>query len=73
MAEKNFLSWVGFKGDEDPQNKGAAAAPGSQGLERIRELESQLNDLRSRRDITALSKEEFEILATETEIGRAHV
>lgn len=66
MAEKNFLSWVGFKGDEDPQNKGAAAAPGSQGLERIRELESQLNDLRSRRDITALSKEEFEILATET-------
>lgn len=65
VAEKNFLSWVGFKGDEDPQNKGAAPS-GSQGLERIRELESQLNELRARRDITALSKEEFEILATET-------
>ena len=65
MADKNFLSWVGFKGDEDPQVKPNLAA-GSQGLERIRELESQLNDLRSRRDITALSKEEFEILATET-------
>jgi cell division septum initiation protein DivIVA len=38
----------------------------SQTIERIRELESQLNELRSRRDITALSKEEFEILATET-------
>ena len=65
MAEKNFLSWVGFKGDEDPQNK-PNLQNGSQGLERIRELEAQLNDLRSRRDITSLSKEEFEILATET-------
>ena len=65
MAEKNFLSWVGFKGDEDPQNKPNLQS-GSQGLERIRELEAQLNDLRSRRDITSLSKEEFEILATET-------
>lgn len=63
MAEKNFLSWVGFKGEE--QSK-PGAADNSQPLERIRQLESQLADLRSRRDITALSKEEFEILATET-------
>ena len=58
MAEKNsFLNWVGFKGEESSQ-------PNS--VDRIRELEAQLNDLRSRRDITTLSKEEFEILATET-------
>ena len=58
MAEKNsFLSWVGFKGEESSQ-------PNS--VDRIRELEAQLSDLRSRRDITTLSKEEFEILATET-------
>ena len=58
MAEKKtFLNWVGFKESE-------TAAPSS--VDRIRELESQLNDLRSRRDITTLSKEEFEILATET-------
>ena len=58
MAEKkSFLNWVGFKESE-------SAAPNS--VDRIRELESQLNDLRSRRDITSLSKEEFEILATET-------
>jgi hypothetical protein len=58
MAEKNsFLSWVGFRESE-------SAAPSS--VDRIRELESQLSDLRSRRDITTLSKEEFEILATET-------
>ena len=58
MAEKNsFLKWVGFKGDEPN-------APSS--VDRIRELESQLADLKSRRDITGLSKEEFEILATET-------
>ena len=58
MSEKNsFLSWVGFKESE-------STAPSS--VDRIRELESQLNDLRSRRDITTLSKEEFEILATET-------
>jgi len=60
MAEKNFLSWVGFKGEEEK------SSVTQQPLERIRELESQLADLRSRRDITALSKEEFEILATET-------
>ena len=52
MAEKkSFLNWVGFKESE-------SAAPSS--VDRIRELESQLNDLRSRRDITSLSKEEFE-------------
>ncbi len=58
MAEKSsFLNWVGFKGEE-------TNAPNS--VDRIRELEAQLADLRSRRDITTLSKEEFEILATET-------
>ena len=58
MGEKSsFLNWVGFKSEE-------SNAPSS--VERIRELEAQLADLRSRRDITALSKEEFEILATET-------
>ena len=58
MAEKkNFLNWIGFQESEN-------AAPTS--IDRVRELESQLNDLRSRRDITTLSKEEFEILATET-------
>lgn len=61
MAEKNFLSWVGFKGEDESK-----PAPKQNALERIRELESQLNDLRSRRDITGLSREEFEILATET-------
>ena len=65
MADKNFLSWVGFKGEEEGANKPNLTA-GSGSLDRIRELESQLNDLRSRRDITSLSKEEFEILATET-------
>jgi len=60
MGEKSgFLSWVGFKNEEATTN-----APSS--VDRIRELESQLSDLRSRRDITSLSKEEFEILATET-------
>ena len=58
MSEKNtFLNWVGFKETE-------SAAPNS--VDRIRELESQLADLKSRRDITGLSREEFEILATET-------
>jgi hypothetical protein len=65
VSDKKFLSWVGFKGEEDGADKPNLAA-GSAALERIRELESQLNDLRSRRDITSLSKEEFEILATET-------
>ena len=65
MADKNFLSWVGFKGEEEGANKPNLAA-GSASLDRIHELEAQLNDLRSRRDITSLSKEEFEILATET-------
>ena len=61
MADKSFLSWVGFKGEDESK-----PAPSQNALERIRELESQLNDLRSRRDITGLSREEFEILATET-------
>lgn len=65
MADKKFLSWVGFKGEDEAADKPNLVA-GSAALERIRELESQLNDLRSRRDITSLSKEEFEILATET-------
>ena len=64
MADKNFLSWVGFKGEEEPNAKPLSTSSAS--IERIRELESQLAELRSRRDITALSKEEFEILATET-------
>ena len=55
--KSTFLNWVGFKeGETSTQNS----------VERIRELETQLSDLRSRRDITSLSKEEFEILATET-------
>lgn len=59
MGEKSgFLSWVGFK------NESTTDAPSS--VDRIRELENQLADLRSRRDITSLTKEEFEILATET-------
>ncbi|MEY2814781.1 MAG: hypothetical protein RIS05_529 [Actinomycetota bacterium] len=55
--KSTFLSWVGFKeGETSTQSS----------VDRIRELEAQLADLRSRRDITSLSKEEFEILATET-------
>jgi len=59
MAEKKFRSWVGFKEE-------TTAAPTVNAVERIRQLETQLADLRSRRDITSLSKEEFEILAGET-------
>jgi cell division septum initiation protein DivIVA len=59
MAEKNFRNWVGFR---DEAEREPAANP----VDRIRDLESQLTDLRSRRDITGLSREEFEILATET-------
>ena len=59
MAEKNFRSWVGFR-DE------AERAPVANPVDRIRELESQLADLKSRRDIAGLTREEFEILATET-------
>jgi hypothetical protein len=55
--KSTFLNWVGFKeGETTTQNS----------VDRIRELEAQLSDLRSRRDITSLTKEEFEILATET-------
>jgi vacuolar-type H+-ATPase subunit H len=59
MAEKNFRNWVGFRDEAD-------RAPVANPVDRIRELESQLADLKSRRDITGLSREEFEILATET-------
>ena len=59
MAEKKFRSWVGFKEE-------TVAAPTENAVERIRQLETQLADLKSRRDITSLSKEEFEILAGET-------
>ena len=59
MAEKNFRNWVGFKEEVE-------TAPSENAVERIRQLEAQLSDLRSRRDITSLTKEEFEILATET-------
>lgn len=60
MAEKkSFLNWVGFTGEDENSNQ-----PSS--VERIRELEAQIADLKSRRDITGLTKEEFEILATET-------
>jgi cell division septum initiation protein DivIVA len=59
MAEKNFRNWVGFREAADRE-------PVANPVDRIRDLESQLADLRSRRDITGLSREEFEILATET-------
>ena len=59
MAEKNFRSWVGFRDESD-------RTPVANSVDRIRELESQLAELKSRRDITGLSREEFEILATET-------
>ena len=60
MAEKkSFLNWVGFTGEDETTN-----VPSS--VERIRELEAQIADLKSRRDITGLTREEFEILATET-------
>jgi hypothetical protein len=92
MAEKKFLSWLGFKNEAvadnpNPENSGPHETRISTGrgnaststssvttsssspkntLERIRELEAEVADLKSRRDITSLSPEEFEILATET-------
>jgi vacuolar-type H+-ATPase subunit H len=59
MAEKGLRSWLGYKEEK-------TVAPSENAVDRIRQLESQLADLRSRKDITSLSKEEFEILATET-------
>jgi len=56
--------WMGFRADVESDEKPETSSSGA--LARIRELETQLADLRSRRDITSLSKEEFEILATET-------
>ena len=76
MAEKNFLSWLGFKDETnsapsdpvDAKRAGSATATSgsSHSLDRIRQLEAELADLRARRDITSLTREEFEILATET-------
>ena len=77
MAQKGFLSWVGFKSESTQQQDAANSAtspssmtspvtPTHNALDRIRELEAQLADLRARKDITSLSREEFEILATET-------
>ncbi|HEY4899051.1 MAG TPA: hypothetical protein VIH79_04950 [Candidatus Nanopelagicaceae bacterium] len=78
MAEKNFLSWLGFKDethftssassplDAKSTGSGAASSGSSHPLDRIRQLEADLADLRARRDITSLTREEFEILATET-------
>jgi hypothetical protein len=57
--KKSFLNWVGFTGEDETSNQLSS-------VDRIRELEAQIADLKSRRDITGLSKEEFEILATET-------
>lgn len=71
MAERNdgIKRWMGFKADAEnsPELTTSNTSSNNAGaLARIRELEAQLADLRSRRDITTLSKEEFEILATET-------
>lgn len=61
MAKKNgFFNWVGYKEETEPTMSS---------VDRIRELEAQLADLRSRRDIRSLSREEFEILATETAVA----
>lgn len=77
MAEKKFLSWLGFKDEttnmasapldfvNETQSKAGAHSTNST-YDRIRELEAELADLRARRDITSLTPEEFEILATET-------
>lgn len=78
MARKGFLGWVGYKGDEQSTstpatNNSLAANPSLQmqssspsNVARIRELENQLAELKARRDITSLTKEEFEVLASET-------
>jgi len=59
MADKGFRNWIGYKEEK-------TVTPSDNAVDRIRQLEAQLADLRSRKDITSLSKEEFEILATET-------
>ncbi len=82
MAEKKFLSWLGFKdagasrtphstrlntdGTSTANTQSAPHSLNTSTFDRIRELEAELADLRARRDITSLTKEEFEILATET-------
>ena len=64
MAEKKFLSWIGFKDETSsrpaPAMEVSSSQPNQSNVARIRELESQLAELRSRRDITSLTKEEFE-------------
>ena len=61
MAKKSgFFNWIGYKEEIEPNESS---------LDRIKELEAQLADLKSRRDIRTLSKEEFEILATETAVA----
>ena len=67
MADKNdgIKRWMGFKEETIP-HVDTPSTGNTNALSRVRELESQLAELRARRDITALSKEEFEILATET-------
>ena len=74
MAENNFRSWLGVKDDSkasptDHKISTGGSGANSPSFDRIRELESELADLRSRRDITSLSREEFEILATETAVS----
>mgnify|MGYP003336727827 CR=1 FL=1 len=56
MAKKGIRSWIGYEEKE--------AAPSENAVDRIRQLEAQIADLRSRRDLTNLSKEEFEILVS---------
>jgi len=79
MTEKKFLSWLGFKDESTSapsqsssgvaERSSSISANGGATFERIRELEAELADLRARRDITGLTQEEFEILATETAIS----
>lgn len=70
MTDRNdgIKRWMGFKADAETvaEMPSTASTSNTGALARIRELEAQLADLRSRRDITTLTKEEFEILATET-------
>jgi hypothetical protein len=63
MAEKkSFLNWVGFTGEDESSNQ-----PSS--VDRIRELEAQIADLKSRRDITGLTKAESLMESKKREIS----
>ena len=76
MARRGFLGWVGYKGDDPstaqlpaknlPTANATISNSAPSNVARIRELENQLAELKARRDITALTKEEFEVLASET-------